>query len=969
MLDFKRFFENKPNTEQSQSVPIEFYEVLFRHYPQPIFVLNLDGDVVLFNDAFVELFGFRPTNMKQIIKRMIPKNDLRSVRDSYRRALQGNYQTFPLKTTTHLYIKNLLIPVHDQTDVIGTITVVQNQTALEQGQQHIHHLEMILQGVQSVASIGIWDYDIEEDLAHGTDQLYDILGLDQRFSLSMKDFLQSIHPDDRKHVQQKFHEALKERQPWSIHFRVIWPDGTERFLKQYCFWMMDDQEKPRRCIGTIHDVTDLSLLQSYQHFDHLQHHLYACLLSYNMTTNQCITCSPNIEQMTGFSAEDFLNGTIRWEELIHPDDEETYRQKFTALLTGEGANIQYRIIDKHEQTKWIQDRSIPTFDEAGRLGKIEVLTLDITEQKEFFDRVAQMAHRDHLTNLPNRQMLDDEMNKLISKPEDPFALMHVDLDAFKRINDTLGHEIGDKLLAEIASRLSATLSEHDLLARLAGDEFSILLRHIAGIDQVITKAQTILQIMNQPYKVDDLEIYISASIGIVLFPEDGRDVLTLSKKADAALDRAKRSGKNHYKIYSSIMNIESFKQYELERDLRKAIQEEQFILHYQPKIDVHSQKIVGAEALIRWEHPVWGLISPKEFIGLSEENGFISHITDWSFREVCRQLKKWEQQGIPLLPISINFSPNRMLRADWADTFVDIMEETNVDPSLIEIEITETILIDQQESFLANIDKLKNLGVKIALDDFGTGYSSLVYLHQYQIDTIKIDRTFIEDYTDEKGAPIIKALIGLAHELNVNIVAEGVETKEQFDFLKKHDCNQVQGYLFSKPLPVDEFEEVLGQQMFKLNRQPQSEHKIENRELFRFDLPYPLSAHMTIAEIKGQPVKLGYTEVLAMDIGIGGLCFISYLKLPVQSDMILLFETELLEKNVNFRGKIVWQSPYERGYYQYGIQFELDEDDEAAMTALVNKLAIMLRKKPLLTGCRFITDNPLHYLEAVRQKS
>ncbi|MBN8194584.1 EAL domain-containing protein [Bacillus sp. NTK074B] len=356
---------------------------------------------------------------------------------------------------------------------------------------------------------------------------------------------------------------------------------------------------------------------------------------------------------------------------------------------------------------------------------------------------------------------------------------------------------------------------------------------------------------------------------MTLYPIDGEDPETLMARADTALYRAKEMGKNNFQIYTPSMNIESFKVFQLEKDLRKAIKKDELLLHYQPKVDGRTGRLIGAEALIRWQHPEWGLISPHEFIPIAEENGLIIPITDWVIQTVCEKLREWESLQVPLIPISINMSPKRFLRNDWVETILNIIKETGVSPSLLDLEITESVLIQNEETFISSIERLKEIGIRFSLDDFGTGFSSLLYLKKFNVDTVKIDRSFIRDYLNESDAEITKSIIRMAHGLRLTVVAEGVETKEQRMFLIEQECDMIQGYLFSKPVPPEDFQGfLLDPVLIPEPIQPEIPFE-ENREVFRIDFTYPLRTDMTIASVNGKSATVGTTEVLVENLGPG----------------------------------------------------------------------------------------------------
>ncbi|MFP3919325.1 EAL domain-containing protein [Lysinibacillus telephonicus] len=414
-----------------------------------------------------------------------------------------------------------------------------------------------------------------------------------------------------------------------------------------------------------------------------------------------------------------------------------------------------------------------------------------------------MAYHDGLTNLPNRRMFNDQLVAKISKAKqtnETLGVMYVDLDRFKYINDSLGHLVGDKLLQQIAIKLSSIIREEDFIARVGGDEFIILLPN-SGTEDCLEVAETIIKQFKKPFYIDQYEFYMTTCIGLSIFPYDGEDSDTIMKNVDAALYRAKEQGKNNYSVYHSGMNIKSYRTYLLQNDLRKAIEHNQLTLMYQPKIHLSTGKVLSAEALIRWNHPKWGTISPTEFIPLAEESDLIIEIDRWVLINVCKQINKWkESHNIPLR-IAINFSAQHFIQRNLIKEIEQILKDYNVDPHLIEIEITETSLLGNEEAVKQTLLQLKEMNIKITLDDYGTGYSSLHYLSNFLFDIVKIDRSFIQDVANKEknSRAIVESIITLARNLDLNVVAEGVETVEQLNALIDLQCEEVQGYIFSRP--------------------------------------------------------------------------------------------------------------------------------------------------------------------------
>ncbi len=433
---------------------------------------------------------------------------------------------------------------------------------------------------------------------------------------------------------------------------------------------------------------------------------------------------------------------------------------------------------------------------------------DITEEKETARRIQELATHDALTGLPNRLLLADRLDQAIvqgRRTQTRVALLFLDLDGFKTINDSLGHAIGDLMLKAVAQRLVASLRATDTVARQGGDEFVVILPGLASIATADKVTQKLLARLAAPYDIEGRMLYVGASVGITIYPDDGEDRDTLMKNCDIAMYRAKDAGGNVRLFFRPDMNREVAARQSLGTDLHQALKRDEFRLHYQPVVDFASETIVGLEALVRWQHPVHGLLAPSHFIGLAEETGLIVPIGNWVLAAACAQWRMWSDAGLNAPPIAVNLSARQFREAELAATVTRTLDEYGVDPSALVLEITESMVIGNFDTAIAALDALRATGVQIALDDFGTGYSSLSYLKRLPINTMKIDQSFVRDIaSDANDAAVVTAIVALGHSLHMTITAEGVETKEQHHFLRDHGCDRYQGYLFSRPLPPDE---------------------------------------------------------------------------------------------------------------------------------------------------------------------
>lgn len=539
-----------------------------------------------------------------------------------------------------------------------------------------------------------------------------------------------------------------------------------------------------------------------------------------ITTNmqsQVTYLNPVAEKMTGWSKKEavgkyvlevfrILNGTTR-KLTVNPVD--------VVLAHGSTCGLANHtlLLSKDGSEYDIEDSGAPIRDYDGTMLGVVLVFHDTSDSKKMAHKMTYLAEHDFLTDLPNRLLLNDRITqslKLASRKKSKLALMYLDIDHFKKINDTLGHAVGDQLLILFSKSLQNYLRNTDTISRQGGDEFVILLPEIIDNYAAAEIAEKLLSVTKNSFDIDLHELHITVSIGIAVYPEDGKTADVLTKNADAAMYHAKSVGRNNYQFFDAQMTQRVAEKLSLENSLQKAIEKNELVLFYQPKVLIETGKIIGVEALLRWRHPEWGIISPDRFIPVAEESGLIIPIGHWVLREACRQNRAWQEMGLPAIPVAVNLSVLELNQPTFLKDVTSILLQSGMSPNHLEFEVTESIAIQQYTEVIGWLQTLKEMGVRLSIDDFGTGYSSLAYLKLLPIDNIKIDKSFIRDIgIDANDAAIVTAIINMSHSLKLAVIAEGVETKEQLNFLKEHQCDEVQGYLFSRPVPADEFAELL----------------------------------------------------------------------------------------------------------------------------------------------------------------
>ncbi len=622
------------------------------------------------------------------------------------------------------------------------------------------------------------------------------------------------HEDEREHILREYVDVLTGRKgQYNMEHRVRIDDGTWRWIRSRGRVVERDAHgRARRLAGINEDITarkeaEERLRRSESRFRSL------LALSSDWYWEQ--DASLKFTEVAGMDPQrdklgvtQFLGHTgFDQGQILGEADLARYRSLTAARQPFR--DLTQTVRDADGEWRYISFSGEPVQDDAGRFAGYRGIARDVTQSRRAEERIRRLAHFDELTGLPNRTMFMHTLQRAFSLAQrrgKQFALFFIDLDRFKNINDSLGHEAGDRLLQDVARRLRHHLRESDTVARLGGDEFVVLVEDCADARELNAIAQNILNAVGRPYTLSGREFHVTGSIGISTYPADGLDPAALLKNADIAMYLAKDRGKNNFQFYSPQQNAHSFERLALESALRHALERGEFVLHYQPKVDILSGQIVGVEALLRWNHPDLGMVGPNQFIPLAEETGLIVPIGRWVLRTACAQSSAWRRDGLADMRVAVNLSARQFSDDALITDIADALEESALPPAGLELEITESMVMQNPERAVTTLSRLRELGISVSIDDFGTGYSSLGYLKRFPIDNVKVDRSFIKDLPhDTDDAAITRAVIAMARSLRIRVVAEGVETREQLEFLRAHECDECQGFLLSRPLPAPEF--------------------------------------------------------------------------------------------------------------------------------------------------------------------
>ena len=761
-------------------------ESLIVHFPLPMFYKSSKDNTFLTNEAFDEVAG---SHKKKILDTLSQIQVIHNTR-------------FELKLTNDIgkEIDTMTYISDVEEGTLGVIVDISDQIKAKQSIQTLkERYEIATQGSHE----GLWEWDIHTGDVFYSNKFKEIIGLEHKaIAPKIETWIERIDPRDKPQVIKALESYLSHHTKSFVAEHRINVEGIPRWVSISGHASFDNSNRPLKLTGFISEITarkeaQLALKSSEEQFSLFMKNLPAGAF---IKDEQGTFVFSNHYLNRFFGKESLVNSNFK--DILPPESIERIQKSDAKTLELGTSTMEEHLKDTLGNDKYFQaHRFVIQRDNQRFIGGIYS---DITDQKKTQTKLNILAHYDLLTNLPNRMMFQDSLKNMISKAkrnESKLALMFIDLDNFKMINDTLGHDYGDLLLQEVAIRLKKILRAEDVVSRLGGDEFTVILDDVKDTAYPSIVAQKIIDALSEPIKLKDEMGYIGASIGISVFPDDTEGIEQLIKNADLAMYKSKHEGKNVYRYFTEDMNSDATEKLELTNDLRTAIDHEQLTLYYQPIIDTKTNKLASFEALVRWNHPKYGLITPDNFITLAEEGGFMVKVGKFVIKKACAQIKMMQAAGYNI-KIAVNISSKQLTQNHLEQTVKSIVNESGIDPHLLELEVTESFLMENIEQVESVISNLKDFGISTAIDDFGTGYSSLSRLKKLSISKLKIDKSFIDDIPkDEDDMVITEMIITLAKQLHLDIVAEGVETEEQAHFLQSKDCFLMQGYLFSEPIP------------------------------------------------------------------------------------------------------------------------------------------------------------------------
>jgi diguanylate cyclase (GGDEF)-like protein/PAS domain S-box-containing protein len=803
-------------------VPERFFCELVNCSLDIVTVLDEHGRIRYENPAAEQLLGYEPEDLiGQVVFQFIHPDDLPIVFEAFQRVLGQANQTaaaefrFRNKDGSWRFLssvgKNLL---HDP-DIAGVIVNSHDVTEQKQAELALKESEVRFRQLTENIDEVFWISDATISKMDYISPAYErIWGRScESVMRSPRSFLDAVHPDDRAKLLGSL-AANELGRPYSTEYRIIRPDGSVRWISDRGFPVFDREGKVYRCAGIAEDITskvrdrDKLRLQSSA--------LAAAANSIFITDNQGRITWVNAAfcRLSGYSPEELVNQTPRILK-SGKHDVEFYKNVWETILAGKvwsGEVIERR---KNGELFTVYQTITPLADGGGEISHFIAVHEDITDRKNAEARIERLAYHDPLTGLFNRAELHNRLQQAVEQAKRrsrSVALHFIDLDRFKVVNDTLGHSTGDLLLQAVAKRLEGCLRACDVAARIGGDEFAVLQGDVEDQDGAATLAGRLVAALGDPFPIRGHDVHMSPSIGISVFPGDSSGPDELLRNADMAMYLAKSKGRNNYQFFTPALNDQLRDRLALESDLHAALDNKEFELYFQPQLNLQTGRLTGMEALIRWRHPTRGILAPGEFIGIAEECGLIHGISRWVLEQACTQNAIWHAAGLPRCRIAVNISSVNFKRGDLCQMVAEVLSRTSLPPRYLELEVTETVLL-QDEYVINAIPSLKNLGVALSIDDFGTGYSSLSYLRRLPVEKLKIDQSFVRGLPDNPDDAIIaRAIINLGHALGHTVIAEGVESDEQLAYLRNHGCDEGQGFLFGRPMPVADIEKLLKRQ-------------------------------------------------------------------------------------------------------------------------------------------------------------
>lgn len=819
---FTMLARKREKAEEAMERSLSILKATLESTADGVIAMNEKGDVVAWNRKFAGMFGMPENvlagagedNVFEFVEGLL-KNPHAMMAMMEREKIGNEMETeYLLELVDGRVFERKSLKRLERGVPAGKVCSFRDVTARMRHEEALKRSEESLARAQAIAHVGSWDLNIATGELSWSDEIYRIFGLQPKeFGATYDAFLSHVHPGDRERVTTAVDTANREKRRYSIEHRVARPDGSIRVVHERGETLYGPDGAPVRMIGTVQDITERKEVQDQltlasQVFENA---LEGVIITDTKGTIQF--ANPAVFTITGYTQEEVIGQNPR---ILRSDrhSKEFYKEMWRSILVDGGWQgvIWNRRKDGEAFPEWLSITAVR--DYTGKTTKYVSVFYDMSRIKENEESLKRQAYEDALTKLPNRLLFEDRLNSAIgsaARVGGKVGVALIGLDRLKNINETLGFPAGDQLIQKAAERLRPLVKDGDTLARFGGDEFICVLHDLKDEQDMAKMMLAMLEALSLPFSIDGHELFVTASAGAAFYPSDGADNPALVQNALVAMRRAKSQDRNSYQLYTASMNTRSYERLALENDLRKAVGREEFMVYYQPKLSILTGKITGMEALVRWNHPVHGMVSPVKFIPLAEETGLIAPIGEFVLATALAQMNKWVSHGYGSISVAVNLSAAQFRDKSLLKTIRDTLDRTGVDPSRLDVEVTESMVMGDVNATIATLTGIGNMGVKISMDDFGTGFSSLSYLKRFPIHCLKVDRSFISDIPgNEDDVAITSAIISMSHSLGLKVVAEGVETVEQLEFLRENACDEMQGYFFSPPVTAMEMTKILG---------------------------------------------------------------------------------------------------------------------------------------------------------------
>ncbi|WP_042476215.1 EAL domain-containing protein [Bacillus ndiopicus] len=950
---------------------LQFYTSLVTNDPEIVFVFSRQGELYVASREKMEaFFGTEITSTDDFRKFTSPET-LKKLKISFINALKGKTEhvdvTVRNKQHEELPLTLSFVPITEGEQITSVYVKVSSNLEKHLLEQQLILSDKHLNYAQHLTQVGSWEYLMKENLLICSDNLSHILGLQEDDDYSLEGLFQNVQLDDIAMTL----PILEYMDNYKTEFRILRND-EERFIQAQVEIIHKDGI-PYKLMGVVKDKTierqlEFALKENRDEYQYIFDHLTSGIWMRESMDGPFIYTSKGLEEILGISTKTLYLNDNAWFNLVNEEYKDAMNKAKARVVAGEKVQEIYAITCYDGAKKWLLEQIIPRFNQNGAVTNVFGIVLDITKEIEMEQELLYLAQYDALTGLPNQAKMRKSLEKY-TKSKEPFVILNIDIDRFHIINNSLGYTIGNKALKILSQRLKNMTPNHGEIARMSNNNFLMLIRHDVNKSDILALAEKILMNIQQPFTIEEFELSMTASIGISFYPEEASDERILLEKAHNALQVAKKKGKNNYQLSSHVANISTLKQYILEQDMRKAIIEQQFAVFYQPQVDTRKGLLTGARAFIRWHHPDWGLVMPDEFIPLAEENHLINPITDWLMEKVLQSMQAWQNEQIPLKPITISIPALRLLKKGFYNIVANLIEQYQIDPALLRFEISQSTFLHEEIRISKSIEDFKQLGIRVVVDDFGKGYSPLDYIRKIRPNILKINKVFVQNLFEENSIDdaIIKSTIYLAKSLGMEVIAEGVETAEQLEFLKQIECDYVQGYIFSKPAKESTFKAILKTGYVIPKNKYKKAVTVERRQYYRYRFPYTIIGSLTIAEFNGHAITVGKTPILIENISLGGIKILSNLKLPVNQDMKFNVTFNIMGEQFEIAGELRWWEEKMGDVFGYGIRFITNINVENRLASIINKLSGYNRKAEIIPNTTFIYKEPYKYFREIKK--